>query len=78
MHKDPEQRVPIYNQYKQIYGELAESGKFRVGESVLFDEGTGLGEVLWKYINDEGVLQYVLDDQSGFPVEVSAQEVREP
>ena len=73
----PEDRMNLFNQYRQAYGELAEAGKFRVGERVLFDNGAGRGEILWKFINRQGALEYVIDDNSGFPVEVAAEDVRD-
>lgn len=72
-----EERMRIYNQYRQAFGDLAEAGKFKVGERVIFDNGAGWGKVIWKYINRQGTLTYVVDSNSGFPVEVDAQEVRE-
>ena len=72
----PEDKMSLYSQYRQAYGDLAEAGKFRVGERVMFDNGAGQGEILWKYV-DNGTLTYVIDDNSGFPVEVSAQEVQQ-
>ncbi|GHO51505.1 hypothetical protein [Ktedonospora formicarum] len=78
MQREHQDKMNLYSQYRQAYGELAEAGKFRVGENVLFDDGADLGEIIWKYINPQGILTYVLDDSSGFPVEVAATEVMEP
>lgn len=70
-----EDRMRIYAQYRQTYGELTEAGKFRVGERIMFDNGAGQGEVLWKFHTPQGILTYVIDDNSGFPVEMQASEI---
>lgn len=70
MDANAKQKMSIFNQYRQVYGDLAQEGAYMVGQRVYFDGGA-IGEVLWKYQAANG-LTYVLDDNTGFPVEAQA------
>ncbi|GHO63779.1 hypothetical protein KSC_026710 [Ktedonobacter sp. SOSP1-52] len=69
----PEDRMNLFNQYRQVYGDLATTGLYTIGQRVYFDGGQ-IGEVIWKYHSANG-LMYVLDDNTGFPTEERSQDI---
>lgn len=73
MDQQAKQRIALYQQYTAVYGDLAITGQYAVGDRVLFDGGQ-VGEVVWKY-HDANGLTYVLDDNTGFPEEVQARDI---
>ncbi len=60
-------------QYQQLYGAYV-AGEFSIGDQVKTPEGEE-GEVIWSYRDRAGRHMYVIDDGSGFPVEIAANEV---
>ncbi len=76
MYKDtPEFRLLIYRQYSREYGELTSIGKYRIDERVKFDDGQAKGTVAWKYLDQKRGLVYIIEDYSGFPFEITANEI---
>lgn len=69
---DIQKRMFLYEQYTQAYGELTHQGLYKVGDKVWFDRGR-LGNILWKYIDKNQQLIYIIDD--GFPVEVESEDI---
>ena len=69
------QKVPasVQKQYAGLYGAFV-SGDYGIGDTVSVPGTTG--EVIWSFASASG-LTYVVDDKSGFPVEVKAYEVRQ-
>jgi hypothetical protein len=66
----------LKRQYVEAYGEYY-PGEYRIGDTVAVP-GTS-GEIIWSYRPGEnGPLTYVVDDQSGFPIEVLAADVYGP
>lgn len=61
-------RMKLFAQYRQTYGDLSSDGKYSVGDRVYF-HGDNTGEIIWKYQGTQGLV-YVVDNNSGFPVEV--------
>lgn len=64
--------VQLQRQYSGLYGQF-QSGDYPVG-SIISVPGT-TGEVIWSFRSASG-LTYVVDDNSGFPVEIKAYEVK--
>lgn len=73
MNEQQQNRMNLFNQYRQAYGDLATEGNYNVGDRVYFDGGS-VGEIIWKYQSSDG-LTYVLDDNTGFPEEVQASDI---
>jgi hypothetical protein len=66
--------LKLIKQYTDAYGPFA-SGDYPVGSTIAVP-GTS-GEVIWSFHSCDGRgLVYVVDDSSGFPVEVRANEVQ--
>ena len=62
----------LVKQYTGAYGPFV-SGDYAIGQTL---NAPGIqGEVIWSYQGKNG-LAYVIDDNSGFPVEIQANEVR--
>ena len=63
----------LVRQYTGAYGPF-QAGDYRIGDTV---KAPGVsGEVIWSYRSAGKGLVYVVDDSSGFPVEIAANEVR--
>jgi hypothetical protein len=64
----------LIRQYSSAYGTFA-SGDYAIGDTIAVP-GTS-GEVIWSFHSCDGRgLVYVVDDNSGFPVEVKASEAK--
>jgi DUF971 family protein len=76
MYKDtPEFRLLIYRQYSREYGELTSIGEYQIDKKVKFDDGRAKGTVAWKYQDQKRGLVYIIEDYSGFPFEITANEI---
>jgi len=63
----------LKRQYTGAYGEF-QAGDYSIGDTI---KAPGIaGEVIWSYRSAKKGLVYVVDDNSGFPVEIAANEVR--
>jgi hypothetical protein len=62
----------IKRQYESAYGEFV-SGDYAIGELVVTRYVAG--EVIWSYRHAVQGLTYVVDNSSGFPVEVETSQV---
>jgi len=71
----PELRLLIYRQYSREYGELTSMGEYQINERIKFDDGRAKGTVTWKYQDQERGLIYVIEDYSGFPFKIVANEI---
>jgi hypothetical protein len=66
--------LKLIQQYTGLYGPFV-SGDYAIGDRIAVP-GTS-GEVIWCYHSCDGRgLVYVVDDNSGFPVEVKASEAK--
>ena len=64
----------IRRQYESAYGPFA-AGDYQIGQQLR--AAGAQGEVIWSYHSCDGRgLVYVVDDRSGWPVEVRASEVQ--
>jgi hypothetical protein len=62
----------LVKQYTGIYGPFV-SGDYAIGQEL---HGAGVqGDVIWSYQSAHGLV-YVIDDHSGWPVEIKAHEVQ--
>jgi hypothetical protein len=64
--------LKLIQQYTGLYGPFV-SGDYAIGDTIAVP-GTS-GEVVWSYQSERGLV-YVVDDASGFPVEVKASEAK--
>lgn len=64
----------LIRQYSSAYGTFA-SGDYAIGDTIAASSASG--EVIWSFHSCDGRgLVYVVDDESGFPVEVKASEAK--
>lgn len=76
MYKDtPQWRLLRYRHYSREYGTLVSAGEYQINEPVRFDNGQAKGSVAWKYQDQNGCLVYIIEDYSGFPFKITAQEI---
>lgn len=62
-------------QYAEIFGPFR-PGDYSIGDTITFDSGQSSGTVIWSFVNEENErFFYVVDDGSGFPVEIERNEV---
>jgi hypothetical protein len=73
MNQQQKQRMNLFSQYRQVYGDLDITGAYEPGDRVKLTTG-GYAKIIWVYRGVRGRV-YVIDDNSGFPAEASVDEI---
>lgn len=68
---EQKRRMALFRQYRELFGDLVSDGAYMVGDTITLVNGMK-GEVIWKYHIPGDDVVYVLDDDTGYLIGITA------